>query len=119
MATDPVQLLIDAGAISSSPFEPGSRYHGVALALLAQPGGEPPLPYVQRRFIPQLRDIAIAGRISISSRDRPDLVAQRTLADPLAYWRVADANGVTDPFELTDSPGQRIAIPLPGGTRTG
>jgi hypothetical protein len=116
MTTDPIQLLIDAGAIPSSPFQPTSRYHGVALSLLPQPGGEPPVPYVLRRFIPQLRDIPLAGRVVVTSSDRPELLAQRTLADALVFWRVADANGVTDPFELTETPGARIAIPLPHGS---
>ena len=31
---DPVQLLIDAGAIPTTPFVPQSRYLGVALAVL-------------------------------------------------------------------------------------
>jgi hypothetical protein len=115
MSTDPVQLLIDAGAIPSSPFESSSRYHGVAIALLPQPGGEPALPYVRRRFIPQLRDMPLAGRITVASSDRPELIAQRTLGETLVYWRVADANAVIDPFELTDTPGTRVAIPLPSG----
>lgn len=115
MTTDPVQLLIDAGAIPSSPFEATSRYRGVAVALQPQPGGEPPIPYVRRRFIPQLREIPLAGRITIASSDRPELIAQRTLGEPLVYWRVADANAVTDPFELTDTPGTRVAIPLASG----
>ena len=113
--TDPVQMLIDAGAIPSSPFEATSRYHDVAIALLPQPGGEPAIPYVKRRFIPQLRDIALAGRVGVSSSDRPELIAHRTLGEPLLYWRVADANAVTDPFELTDTPGARVAIPLASG----
>jgi len=37
--TDPVQLLIEAGAIPSTPFVPQSRYSGVPLVLLqARPG---------------------------------------------------------------------------------
>lgn len=112
---DPVQMLIDAGAISSSPFESTSRYHGVAIGLYPQPGGEPPLPFVLRRFIPQLHDIGITGSVGITSRDRPELLAHRSFGEPLLYWRIADANGVTDPFELTDTPGARVAIPVPPG----
>ena len=37
------------------------------------------------------------------------------LADPLLYWRIADANAVIDPFELTDVLGRRVDIPLPPG----
>ena len=37
------------------------------------------------------------------------------LGDPELYWRIADANVVTDPFELTDTPGDRVQIPRPSG----
>ncbi len=114
MTTDPVQMLIDAGAIPTTPFDAASRYRNVPIALLPQAGGEPPLPYVRRRFIPQLRDIPIAAMVGITSSDRPDLLAQRTLGEPLLYWRIADANAVTDPFELTDTPGARVAVAQPG-----
>src|SRR5687768_9258880 len=109
MNNDPIQMLIDAGAITTTPFDAHSRYRGAAIALLPQAGGEPPLPYVGRRFIPQLRDIPAAARVTITSGDRPDLLAQRTLGEPLLYWRVADANVVSDPFDLTDTPGRRFA----------
>ena len=117
MATqDPVQMLIDAGAIPTTPFDAVSRYRGTPLMLLPQAGGAPAVPYVGRRFIPQVRDIAVAARVGITSGDRPDLLAQRTLDEPLLYWRIADANAVTDPFELTDTPGARVAIPTPGAS---
>jgi hypothetical protein len=113
--TDPIQLLIEAGAIPQSPFDGSSRYRGVPLALYARPAPEPPIPYLRRRFIPQRREIAIAVELLISAGDRPDLLAARTLGDAALYWRIADANVVTDPFELTDTPGARVAIPTPTG----
>ena len=116
MTTDPVQMLIDAGAIPTTPFDASSRYRNVPIALLPQPGGEPAVPYVRRRFIPQLRDIPAAAHVGITSGDRPDLLSQRTLSEPLLYWRIADANAATDPFELTDTPGTRVAIPQPPGS---
>jgi hypothetical protein len=33
----------------------------------------------------------------------------------LLYWRIADANAVVDPNELTDTLGRRVDIPLPPG----
>ena len=59
--TDPIQLLIDAGAIPSTPFVPQSRYYGVPLALLHQRPGDPGTPYVRRRFIPAPQTIATAA----------------------------------------------------------
>lgn len=109
--TDPVQLLIDAGAIPQQPFDEASRYRGVGIALLPQPGNAPPLPYVKRRFIPARRSIAIAAEVTVHAGDRPDLIAARTLGDPLLYWRIADANVVAEAGELTATLGARVQIP--------
>lgn len=56
-STDPVQMLIDAGAIPQSPFDEHSRYRRVAIALL--PAAPAPVPYLRRRFIAQPADIAL------------------------------------------------------------
>lgn len=113
--TDPVQLLIDAGAIPSTPFVPQSRYSGVALALLQLRPGEPGVVYVRRRFIPAPGALAIAARHVVASLDRPDSLGAKYFGDPLLYWRIADANAVVDPNELTDTLGRRVDIPLPPG----
>lgn len=113
--TDPVQFLIDAGAIPGTPFVPQSRYNGVALALLLRRPNEPGTVYVRRRFIPAPASFTIVAHHVASALDRPDLLGAKYLGDPLLYWRIADANAVTDPNELTDVPGQRIDIPLPPG----
>lgn len=112
---DPVQLLIDAGAIPSTPFVPQSRYNGVALALLQRRPDEPGVVYVRRRFIPVPSASTIAARHLVSELDRPDLLGGKYLGDPLLYWRIADANAVIDPNELTDTPGRRVDITLPPG----
>lgn len=109
--TDPVQLLIDAGAIPALPFDDSSRYRNVGIALLPQPDEAPPIPYVKRRFIPQRSRIAIAAEVTVHSNDRPDNLAARTLGDPLQYWRIADANAVADANDLTATPGARVSIP--------
>jgi hypothetical protein len=120
MATsDPVQMLIDAGAIPQNPFDEHSRYRKVAIALLPAPpaslsGGaaQPAVPYLRRRFIAQPGDIALAAYATVAASERPDLLAARTLGEPLAYWRLADANGVADPNALTETPGSRVAVPV-------
>jgi len=118
MATDPISALIEAGAIPSSPFAPNSRYHGVAIAIHRPPGAAPEqgVPYVLRRFIPQQRAIGTLFEHTVRSGDRPDLLAAELWGDPEAYFRIADANAVTAPLELTESPGVRIRIPVPEGT---
>lgn len=112
---DPVQLLIDAGAIPSTPFVSQSRYNGVPLALLQRRPDEPGVVYVRRRFIPALNSLTLAARHGVSALDRPDLLAAKYLGDPLLYWRIADANAVLDPNELTDTVGRRVDIALPAG----
>jgi hypothetical protein len=113
--TDPVQLLIDAGAIPSSPFGTESRYSGVALAVLPGRPGEPGIAYVRRRFIPAPSSIGTSGFHRVVGHDRPDLLAATYLGNVLLYWRIADVNAVVDPNELTDTLGRRIAIPQPPG----
>ncbi len=111
---DPVQLLIDAGAIPSAPFVPQSRYSGVRLALLQLRSGES-VVYVRRRFIPAPNTCVIAARHVAAAMDRPDSLAAKYLGDPLLYWCIADANAVVDPNELTDTLGRRVVIPLTPG----
>jgi hypothetical protein len=115
VATDPVQALLDAGAIPPTQFGPSSRYQGVALGRYQPPGDGPAITYVLRRFIPQMRDIGIAAEHIVTSGERPDLLAAQTFGDSGLYWRIADANAVTDPFALTDTIGLRVKIPLPPG----
>jgi hypothetical protein len=109
---DPVQMLIDAGAIPATPFGPASRYRGVALGALAQADGST-LAYVKRRLIAPRSAIAQAAVHVVQGGERPDLVAHRHYGEALLYWRVADGNAVIDPFELTDTLGARIGIPVP------
>ena len=110
---DPIQMLIDAGAIPSAPFDVQSRYNGVPLAVHVPRPGAPAVPYVRRRFIPA--PSGVAGLHTVSALERPDTLAARYLADPLLYWRIADTNAVVDPHELTDTLGRRVLIPGVGG----
>ena len=114
--TDPVQMLIDAGAIPVVPFGPASRYVNVAIGSYQASASDPGVAYVLRRFIPQSRDIPIATYRIVMEGDRVDLLAAHYLGDVELHWRVADANDASDMLELTATPGQRVAIPLPPGT---
>ncbi|MDE1948643.1 MAG: baseplate wedge protein 53 [Burkholderiales bacterium] len=111
-SNDPVQMLIDAGAIPATPFSESSRYRGVELATLARADGSL-LAYVRRRFIPPRREIALAAGHLVQGGERPDRLANQQYGDPLLYWRIADGNAVIDPNELTDEVGALIAIPVP------
>lgn len=111
-ALDPVQMLIDAGAIPSSPFSEASRYRGVALATFTRADGTPQA-YVRRRFVPAQREIPMAAAVTVGSGDRPDLLAHQHYGQALLYWRIADGHAVIDPFELTDTAGRRLLLPVP------
>jgi hypothetical protein len=115
-SNDPVQLLIDAGAIPRSPFAPDSRYSGVAVGRYVRGPNDPGVVYLLRRFVPQMRDIPISGEHLVKSGERPDGLAAQAYADAELYWRIADGNAVIDPFALTDSMGARIKIPFPPGS---
>lgn len=115
MSDDPMQQLFEAGAIPSNPFESNSRYRRVALGVYQRQGDAEGMPYVLRRFIPRWRSNGVIVQHTVEAVDRPDSVAAKYLGDPGLYWRVADANGVTDPFELTDTVGVVIAVPESAG----
>jgi hypothetical protein len=112
---DPVQMLIDAGAIPATPFGPSSRYARVAIGRY-QVSMDESVPYVLRRFVPQARDIPLVTAHLVSAGDRIDVIAGHYLGDAELHWRVADANRATDMLELTATAGLRIAIPTPPGT---
>ncbi|MFC0111328.1 hypothetical protein [Kibdelosporangium aridum] len=42
--------------------------------------------------------------------DRADVLANRYIGDPEQWWRIADANPVLDPRDLTSTPGRRLRI---------
>ena len=114
--TDPVQLLIDAGAIpelavrAAEPLQRRARSR-----CCTGRAGEPGVAYVRRRFIPA--PVTSRSRRSHRGRhsDRPDLLAATYLGDPLLYWRIADANAVVDPNELTDTLGAAHRDPAATG----
>jgi len=112
--SDPVQMLIDAGAIPASPYSDSSRYRDVALTTLVCADGRM-LAYGRRRFIPARRDIAIASTHLVRGGERPDLLAHQHYQQPLMQWRLGDGNAVIDLFELTDTIGARVVVPVPPG----
>ncbi|AJT64928.1 hypothetical protein [Streptomyces chattanoogensis] len=97
------------------PYPRSSRYHEVEIGVhRAADGSE--VRYAKRRLLPRLEDAAEeAVPHTVSSGERPDQLGQRYFGDPGQWWRIADANPVLDPRELTDEPGEEIAVPLPGG----
>ena len=114
--------LIANAAGTGGPANPNSRYYGAAIEQLALPSGTP-VNYLARRIIPQPSIYTTTTTYVVSDGDRLDNLAQAFLGDPALYWMICDANGTTDPDDLTAQPGRTIEIPLaaalPPGARDG
>jgi nucleoid-associated protein YgaU len=111
---DPLQALLDAGAIEATPLAPNSRYRGLEVAQLER-AGQDRIAYFQRRVVPPPEHFVVVQEHVVAQGDRMDNLAARYLGDPELYWRLADANGVLRPDELIEEAGRRIAITLPEG----
>ncbi len=93
-------------------FDHTSRYDPIEIAFWTSPGGES-IPFKRRRFLPAPESLPKLAEWPVGEGDRFDLIAARTLGDSQAWWRLADANGVMEPGELTKEPGRRLVIPMP------
>jgi hypothetical protein len=91
-----------------------SRYAAVAVATSTTEDGRT-VAYLRRRFLAPLERFALLHEHIVRDGDRPDLLAHHYLGDPEQFWRIADANAVFAPNELTDEPGRRVRITLPEG----
>lgn len=110
--TDPLQALLESGAIETSPLASNSRYRGVGTATLEREGQEP-IAYFKRRFVPSPNRFAVVQEHTVVAGDRLDNLAWRYLGDPELYWRFADANGALRPDELLAEVGRHLAVTLP------
>jgi len=93
-------------------FEPTSRYYALETTTLTLPDGRQ-VAYKRRRFLPDGTRLPLLTEVTVVEGDRLDLITARTLGDPEAFWRVCDANNVLDPFELTETIGRRVRVPVP------
>jgi hypothetical protein len=112
---DPLQALLAAGAVPTTTFPPTSRYASTAVEAWDPGDGSPPVPYLARRFCPQPESLAAIQTLRIAQGDRRDLLAWRALGDAALWWRLADANGVIDPRELTLPIGRTLTVALAAG----
>lgn len=95
-------------------FPPTSRYSGIPTATLTGPDGKPVI-YLTRRFLPSPGDFTLLQVYTVKQGDRLDNITAQFLGDPLAFWRICDANNVMRPDELTETLGRQIRITLPQG----
>lgn len=98
----------------SHPYPRTSRYHDAEIGVHRLPDGTE-VRYTKRRLLPPLPQAEDTAAHVVSSGERPDHLGQAYFGDPGQWWRIADANPVLDPRELTAEPGQAVAVPLPGG----
>lgn len=95
-------------------FPPTSRYHDTPTKTLAGADGEN-LVYLARRFVPPGSAFALLGTHTVLAGERLDIIAAAELGDPLAFWRLCDANDAMRPDALTGQVGRRLRITLPLG----
>jgi len=93
-------------------FDHTSRYYPIKTAEYTTPNGRI-IAYKQRRFLPQGQDLPLLLEVTVMQGDRLDLIAARTLGDPVTFWRICDANNAMDPMDLSAVSGRIIRVPLP------
>ncbi|MGP3999969.1 hypothetical protein [Streptomyces sp. 8N706] len=99
---------------AATGYPRSSRYHGIPTAVHTLPDGRE-VPYTARRLLPGPEELEELAEHTVSTGERPDLLGHRYLGSADQWWRIADANPVLDPAELTAEPGRTIGVPLPGG----
>lgn len=93
-------------------FSITSRYQGIPTVTHTLPDGRR-VAYVRRRFLPHPEDLTQIGEHLVLPGERLDQIAGKEFGDAEQAWRIADANRVMDPDELTCKPGRRLRITLP------
>jgi hypothetical protein len=97
-------------------FEPTSRYYTIETANITMTTGDGDrreVRYVKRRFIPSSEGMTTLVEHRVAQGERLDNITARYLGDPTQFWRIADANNVLRPEELTEEIGTVIKIALP------
>ncbi|MDP5181586.1 LysM domain-containing protein [Blastococcus sp. BMG 814] len=95
----------------------GSRYDGAEVAsarIVDGRGGEREVSYLRRRLHGTSSAPALAHH-RVAEEDRLDLVSARYYGDPMAFWRICDANHALDPDDLVarDAAGRLLVVPAP------
>jgi hypothetical protein len=112
----PLELLLQGPRLENTAYPPESRYHGVPLAQITLSDGRT-VRYLRRRQLPDPASFTTISEYRVADGDRLDNLAARLMGDPLAAWRVADANGTLRMEALVEETGLRIRITLPAGVQ--
>ena len=93
-------------------FNHTSRYYLLETITLTE-ADDRELRYKRRRFLPDPAQLQIVRNVTVTQKDRLDLISARTLGDAEQFWQVCDANSTMNPIELTQTVGWRVKIPFP------
>jgi hypothetical protein len=93
-------------------FDHTSRYYHLETIQYDTEDGRQ-IAYKVRRFLPQGSRLPLLTEATVRPGERLDLIAARTLGDPLQFWQICDANDAMDPFGLTAETGRRLRVPIP------
>jgi nucleoid-associated protein YgaU len=113
-----IRSMVLAAAGTGAPTNASSRYYGATVEFYTRPDGVQ-VAYLQRRIIPQPGIYTSTQNYVVVDGDRLDNLSFKYLGDPLLYWTICDANGATDPDELTAQAGSTILVPLASGIPSG
>src|SRR5271157_3569562 len=113
-----MQAMVVGAAGTGAPTNPSSRYYGSPVEYYTRPDGVQ-VAYLQRRIIPQPGIYTSLQNYAVIDGYRLDNLSMKFLGDPLLYWAICDANGATDPDELTETAGVTIQVPLGTGLPPG
>ncbi|MGH2538027.1 MAG: hypothetical protein ACRDHL_11580 [Candidatus Promineifilaceae bacterium] len=94
-------------------FDPSSRYYNLETATYVEEATGRGVAYLRRRFLPQGEKMPLLLELPVTAGDRLDLMAFRALGDPLAFWRIADANNALHPWDLLAESGRSLRVPVP------
>jgi hypothetical protein len=94
-------------------LDPTSRYANLGTATYQDTQADRSIAYIPRRFVPKQMGIPAIMEVTVTTHDRLDLIAARTLGPPDQYWRICDANNAMNPFALTDQVGRTLRIVSP------
>ncbi|AXG81891.1 tail protein X [Streptomyces paludis] len=103
------------GIPAPDPYPRTSRYHGIGQSVHTTADGQE-IPYTPRRILPPPERLVQIDEHVVADGDRADNLANRYLGDAEQWWRIADANPVMDPADLTRTPGRVLRITLPDHT---
>lgn len=91
--------------------DPQGRYATSEQRLLTGPDGRQHA-WLLPRLLPDPAAMTIIADVPVNPLERLDQFTARTMGDPRAWWRIADANRAMHPDDL-DTPGNRLKVPLP------